>query len=185
MSDVKNVSTGKPKVGGAIHRAPLGTVLPADAKTALEAAFKSLGYVSDAGIVNSNSPETGTVAAWGGDIVLTNQTAKPDTFKFTLIEALNVEVLKAVYGDENVSGDLDTGISVKANAAEQEAQAWVVDMILKGGVLKRVVLPNAAVTAVGDVTYVDSTAIGYETTLTAMLDGEGNTHYEYIVKKGE
>ena len=185
MSDTKNVSVGKPKVGGAVFRAPVGTELPTDPETALNEAFKALGYCSEDGLTNANSPESDNVKAWGGDTVLTLQSSKEDTFQYTLIECLNIEVLKAVYGGNNVTGTLETGIVVKANNNEMEESAWVFDMILKGNVMKSFVVPSEKVTDVVDITYADEDAIGYETTITATPDTSGNTHYEYIKKKSE
>lgn len=179
--DAKNVTAAKPKTGGAVFRAPLGTPLPTSAKDELNEAFENLGYMSEDGVTNTNSPTSESIKAWGGDTVLNYQTEKPDTFKFTMIEGLNVSVLKTVYGDANVTGDISAGIHIKANSQEQKEYAWVFDMVLKGNVAKRVVVPCASVTSVGDIVYADNSAVGYETTISAVPDEGGDTHHEYLV----
>ena len=124
MNDATKVTAGKPKVGGSVFRAPLGTTLPKSATESLVSEFENQGYISDAGVTNSNSPSNTAIKAWGGDTVLDVQTEKPDTWKFVMIETSRESVLKMVYGDGNVSGNLAEGIKIKATSKhviEEEA----------------------------------------------------------------
>lgn len=182
MADAKNVTVSKPKIGGAVYRAPLGTTLPTDATTELNVAFVPLGYISEDGLTNANSPSSGKIKAWGGDTVHTYQTEKDDTFQFKLIEALNEEVIKAVYGNSNVTGSIKEGLTLKANSTAAEDCSWVVEMVLNN-VLKRVVVPCAKITELGDIVYADEEELGYDVTMTATADTAGNTHYEYMKEK--
>lgn len=177
-----NVSAGKPKTTGAIWAAPKGTELPTTTTAALNAAFKCLGYCSDDGLTNGTNLESTDIKAWGGDTVLNIQTSKDDTYKFKLIEVLNEDVLKFVYGPDNVSGSLSTGLTVTANNKDVDEKALVIDMIMRDNTAKRIVIPDCKISEVGDLTYSDSDAVGYETTVKCIPDNDGNTHYEYMLK---
>ena len=180
MADVTQVTAGKPKVGGHIYRAPVGTTLPTDATTALDNAFIDMGYASEDGLTNANSPESTVIKAWGGTPVLTIQESKEDTFQLVFISAENVEVQKMVYGNTNVTGtSFSTGVSVTANAKELEEAAYVIETIARGNIAHRIVIPSAKPTEIGEIVYSDTDALGYDVTLGCTADEAGNTHYEY------
>ena len=180
-----NVSVGKPEIGGAVFRAPLGTTLPTSPGTNLSSAFKCLGYISSDGVTNSQSRETSETTAWGGDVVLTPQTKKTDTYKMTLIESLNLEALKVAYGDDNIEGtSLETGITVKANSKELNHAVYVIDRIYNDGTKSRTVIPDGQPTAVDDINYKDNDPVGFPVTITAhpFESFSGDTHREYLKK---
>lgn len=177
------VSYGKPKIEGGINVAAIGTALPKTADETLATAFKSLGYVSEDGLTNNSSRDTDEIRAWGGDTVLTLYTGSSDEFSFTLIESINADVLKFVYGDENVSGTVDAGLTVKVNSRPREMKVFVIDTILKGGFIKRMVIPKGEIIQDGEIAYTDGDATGFPITVKCNPDEDGYTHYQYI-KKG-
>lgn len=177
------VSAAKPVVTGAVYRAAVGTTLPTNTTTDITevSAWVELGYVSADGITNSNSPNSSDIVAWGGDVVYTASGEKPDTFQMTLLEVTNVNVLETVYGEDNVSGTLAAGIAIEANNDERANYSYIIDMILRDGAAKRIVIPSASIKEVGEVNYKHDDATGYQITLNCEPDSSGNTHYEYIL----
>lgn len=178
----KNVSVGKPMADGAVFTAPAGTELPKNCSTELNVAFKCVGLISEDGVSNEIETDSEEIKAWGGDVVLNPQTSRVEKFSFTMIET-NEQSLKVVFGDKNVTGtDIETGFQVKHNGADREERVFVIETIMGTGNIKRQVIPRGKVSEIGEIVYKDDEAIGYEVTITALLDAEGNTAYEYIGK---
>lgn len=177
------VTAAKPKagVGGGISVAPLATALPTSAVAALNEAFKAMGYVSDEGVTRAVEIDRDVIKAWGGDVVLVLDNGKTETFRFSMLDAHNIDVLKLANGDDNVEGaSLAAGIAVKSNNAERVGHAFVIDMIESGNTLHRIVIPNGVVTELEEINYVDNDALAYGMTITAIADSAGNTAYEYM-----
>lgn len=184
-----NASTAKPaSISACVYVGPANsTKLPKSANKALDSEMVSVGYISDEGVTNSYSIESDDIKCWGGITVLSPLTSKEDKFSFTMISPTNEKALGLVFGDNNVtvaeSADSTTGIAagnitVVADSADLTAHSFVIEMIVDG-VAARMVIPNGKVSDIGDISYTDSDAIGYEVTITALADSTDKTHYMY------
>lgn len=180
-NNAANVTVSKPRVGGGIAYGPTTGTLPTSADATLPTGFDDVGYISDEGINEVTNRENESIAAWGGDNVANPQTKYEKNFTFTMLEALSPKVLKAVFGDSNVTGTaLSTGISFSDTADELVDRAWIIDMIMNGKTLARKVIPSAKIISVDEVPYADGKAIGYKVTLAAHpVNGKYvNTYYK-------
>lgn len=180
-NNAANVSTGKPMVTGAVFTAPLGTALPTDAATPLSSDFECLGHVSEDGLANANELDISEIKAWGGLTVYRSLNGLSDNFTLKLIESENVEVLKRVYGENNVTVDDQTGVTkITVKADDPEERVWVFEIALRGNKKKRIVIADGAVTSREEITYNDSDPIAYGITVSAYPNSDGATHDEYL-----
>lgn len=180
-NDSNNVFVAKPKSGGAVFVAPVGTDLPTDAKTVLSGAFACLGFISEDGAEQETEDESQDFTAWGGDKVLTSRVSHAESQKMTFIEQ-NVEVLKQIYGADNVIGDWENGITVLHNNLEREEYVYVIETVLGKTRVNRLVIPRGKVIEVGGIVRKDDELFGYETTIDCMVDSAGNNAYEYFAQ---
>ena len=180
------VTAAKPQKGGAFFAAPLNTPIPADATTALNAAFVKLGYLSEDGFENPIETESSDLKAFGGDVVLTQQTGYKETFKTKLLQSLDPDVLREVFGQENVTqaGGEDKAITVRHNSKILPRRVLVFEVLLTGGLVKRIVIPEGQLTERGSTVYKDGEAVGYEVTFAAYpsVKIDGDCAREYIAK---
>lgn len=181
-NSVNNVVVGKPLVTGGISVAPLGTVLPTDATSALDPAFTGVGYVTDNGVTKSEKRNTGTIAAWGGDTIAATKKGMDVTIKLSMAELLNKIVQSLIYGDANVTvtpATLTKGnlMKVTGTSAPTPKKVWVID-VFSDAARVRVVFPCAKVMDVGDTVFKDDQLAAADATLQA-FPINGAYFYQY------
>lgn len=177
-NNAANVAVAKPAVGGCMFTAPAGTAVPTDAVTPLSDEWACTGYLSEDGYTHTVTRESETKKAFGGDVVYQNQTEYGEAIGCTMIETNKVS-MGVAFGDENVTEDPASGLTVIHNANLLPERAYVFETIL-GSRIKRLVVARGAISEVGEISHNGSDLLGYPITIGALPDSEGNYSTEYI-----
>jgi len=178
-STVDNVLTSLPKATGALLRAPLGTAVPVSAWTAPNIAFEDQGYIGEDGFEQAEDRSTDKKKALGGAVVKVLQTDYSVTVKFTFLESRNAEVLKSIYGDDNVTVDTDDQVIVKKNKSQSPHAAWIIDLY-DGAALNRTTVADGQITNVENIKKVHTDVISYTVTMECFEDANGDNLVEYF-----
>lgn len=171
MADARNrsnVLVGAPDVkatGGLL----LGDVqkdaanFPEDASSELPTGLnaKPAGFIGEDGLTKTVDRSTEKIKDWNKDTVIVLETDHSVVVKFTFLEAANANVLKAVYGEGNVTIE-GKNIQVVDSAGELPHFSFVGELNGGEGKKGRIFVPDGQVTSVGDITFKKDDVIKYE-----------------------
>lgn len=174
-----NVSTGKGVAGGYMFVAPLGSTLPADNSTPLDAAFLNMGYLGDDGVKFSDSSDVTTFQDMNGETIDASNGSVEKSFTVTFRE-IKKDTLAVINGSANVTDEAGT-ITVHDKGPSDESHAVVFELLLKNGRKWRRVGESVKLGELGDMTVVYSDLVGREVTMTVTLGTESGDYWtDYI-----
>lgn len=185
MEGISAILTGSPITAtGGILSAPLSTTRPTDAVTALPAGFVKKGYVGEDGVTKTVDKTDEKIKAWGGSTVKIVRQEHSVSYSWTFLESGNAEVLKAIYGADNViitPATVDHGAQIEVRETGQmlPRESWLMEM-KDGDTAIREYVPDGQLAVSGDVQFVHSNVISYTVTLEAFPDANGVKSYTWM-----
>ena len=185
MEGISAILTGAPVTGtGGVTRAPLGADAPTDATTPLIAAFVKQGYVGEDGVTKSVDASDEKIKAWGGDTVKFVRQEHSVSYSFIFLESGNADVLKAIYGAENVIITPPTStkgglIEVRTTSQMTPRAMFTLEMKDAPATIREFI-PVGQLTVSGEVNFVHSNVISYQVVIEAFPDEDGVKSYSWI-----
>lgn len=115
--------------GAGIYIAPLGTAMPKDTTTALDPAWKALGYTTDDGVEQSMDLETEDIMSWQSMSPVRNvMKSKVFTFKFSLLQ-WNADTLALFMGVQAPTPSADGSFTLDLKMGDVPTQhALLIDL---------------------------------------------------------
>lgn len=166
-------------VTGGIKFAPIGTATPTDPTSVLNAAFKELGYVTEDGLKLSHDASDDKIKVWGGVTIRTIRSDYSATITGTLLSTLDVDVLKTVFGDNQVQ-QKSGFIAIKHTSDIAPEKVYIIETKdASTGGRKRYVVPKGQITVSGDVNLSHKEITGFEVTIEALADKGGVCYWEF------
>lgn len=154
--------------------------VPTDLETALVTQLKPLGAISNDGLTYGFDEDQESFTPWGLTAPFrTVTTSSIRTFGCVLWETNRASVKSVFYrlSMASVTPDVNGKYSFSETASpEQDRRSWVFDVI-DGGSMERFFVPEGEISERSDVTFQNSEMSGYEITVTAYPDDDGNTVY--------
>lgn len=186
LRDRKNILVGAPEVkasgGVLIGKVATGSEdVPTNALGELPTVLAAApaGYISQDGLTKTVDRKTDKIKDWNGDTIIVLTSEHSIMLKLTFMEAANANILKSIYGDENVhvSGQ---SIKITENSADLPHNSYAFEIKGAEDARIRVFAPDAQVSSVGDVTFVKNDVIKYEVELECFTDSKNNKLYQFI-----
>jgi hypothetical protein len=153
---------------------------PTDGTTALNAAYKGLGYATEEGVTLTlpDAAEPTLIKAWqNGATVRTLRGTSDDVAQLTLsLVETKIDVIEAVFGSTVTSAVAEGNFEYDPNDTRTAGRAVL--SIVDGAELMRFYFPQAIVSSVGEIVFVSTDTINWNVT----FDLERNTTAGYAFK---
>jgi hypothetical protein len=168
-------------VDGGVYVPDAGVTAPAptNAGTALNAAFKAVGAISEDGITEASSQDRTDIYIWQGATL-----ARRIPGQFTRTWTIGVAEVNAVTVAAHFPGSTITqtveGLAIAEKPPTSDIRQWVIEGI-DGARKERIYIPRGEITDRGDVVWSSGAITIREWTLSAYVDGSGYIDYRWLI----
>ncbi len=186
MANNLNMLAGTAATGadglGLVWMAPSGSTAPTDATTALAAAWKNMGGITEAGVTIKQSTSTTKKKFYGSPAVQRTLVTDQEYTVDVVYGETNARVIEQMYrrAMNSITPVVVTGaFSAAAGTYVRQLYALVIDMV-DGTNRMRHYCPSVEVTSQGDIKIANSETLEWGITYSAYPDTSGNAIYSYF-----